>query len=569
MTGEPADTLEHERLAQLERTLALARAALALLVLALGVWQFPGSTAPPVTAEMIIAYNVYALVAAGLVGVSPPRPALGVLLHVCDMLWAVSMTAGIDAIASTSSVFFLFVLVSAAYRWGLWQTVSTALVTAVLQSVEAATTLFGLEPRPTAVQRAELLTWSTYLVGLACFLGYLADEQNRSRARAAAAARILAAVDSGGGFRTSLHRVLDALRTTLDAGEAAVFFEERGTGRIYQWSLRRTDTSVRLDERPAAERETWLFPLAGTARAWLLRRTRRGVAGVSDLVSRRRRIRRPVPVSAGLTFERRALVGMLHAGEEWTGRLIVSDPRRRTDTRTIDWLATLVTHLEPALYSLYLLRRLRSRVSAVERTRLARELHDGLVQTLVGIEMQIEVIRRRAAAGQRVDPDELLRIEQHLHAEVLTARDLMQRVRPVEFNPRDLPGRLADLAERFRRDAGIDVRFVCTFDEAELSPRLAAELLRISQEALVNVRKHSGASHVLIRFSASPSHWTLVIDDNGRGFEFTGRHTLDELDRTRRGPAVIKERVRGIRGGLILDSLPGRGSSLEITVPRT
>jgi two-component system nitrate/nitrite sensor histidine kinase NarX len=142
-------------------------------------------------------------------------------------------------------------------------------------------------------------------------------------------------------------------------------------------------------------------------------------------------------------------------------------------------------------------------------------------------------------------------------------------LKPVQVNPSDLAGRLAELAERFRRDTGIDAKFVSALDgDPDMSPRLARELVRITQEALVNVRKHSGASRVVVRFGASASHWLLVIEDDGGGFDLAGRHTLDDLDRARRGPVLIKERVRGVGGILVLDSLPGMGTSLEITIPR-
>jgi len=565
----PIDNLEPERRAQLERTLALARAGLGLLALALGLWQLPLFHAPALAGNIIIGYNLYALLAAVIVGIAGPFPAVGLVLHVCDTVWAVAITTGIETLASAASVFFLFVLVGAAYRWGLWQAIATSVAMATLQTALTSGALSGFTPPITEADKVESAAWSAYMVGLACLIGYLAGEQNRAHARASAAARALAAVDLAGGFRASLERVLNVLRSTFDARRVLLLLEERATGRIYRWSVTDTDPTARVDERPVSERETWFFALPATGRAWRLRRSRERVRGLSDVVTPTRRRRRLVELPAGAAFGSRVFVGVLSGGEDWTGRLLIIDPRRQTDRRAIDWLATLMTHLGAALYSLYLLRQLRSRVSAVERSRLARELHDGLIQALVGLEMQVEVVRRTAAAGRAPDAGDIARIQQQLHTEVLNARELMQQVRPLQFNPRDLPGRLADLADRFRRDTGIEVQFVCTLEEPELSPRLARELLQIAQEALVNVRKHSAASHVLIRFGASPSHWTLVIDDNGRGFEFTGRHTLDELDHTRRGPAVIKERVRGIRGGLVLDSLPGRGSSLEINVPRT
>ena len=145
----------------------------------------------------------------------------------------------------------------------------------------------------------------------------------------------------------------------------------------------------------------------------------------------------------------------------------------------------------------------------------------------------------------------------------------MQQLKPVELGVGDLPGRLASTADRFRRDTSIDTNFICDLDDVQIAPRVGREILRIAQEALVNVRKHSGARHVLLRFGAEGDHWRLTVDDDGQGFEFAGRYSLDQLDAERRGPVVIKERVRGLGGTLTVDSTPGRGTRLEVDVPRS
>ena len=93
-------------------------------------------------------------------------------------------------------------------------------------------------------------------------------------------------------------------------------------------------------------------------------------------------------------------------------------------------------------------------------------------------------------------------------------------------------------------------------------------MARIIQEALVNVRKHSQARSVLVRFAAEDGLWKLVIEDDGRGFEFSGRLSQAELDLSRRGPLVLKERVRSIGGELAIESVPGHGARLEIALPQ-
>jgi len=93
------------------------------------------------------------------------------------------------------------------------------------------------------------------------------------------------------------------------------------------------------------------------------------------------------------------------------------------------------------------------------------------------------------------------------------------------------------------------------------------ELGRIVQEALINIRKHSEARHILVSLGYNDGHCRIVIDDDGRGFGFAGRFSLQQLEANRQGPMVIKERIRNIGGGLTLESNPGRGSRLEIYLP--
>ena len=81
------------------------------------------------------------------------------------------------------------------------------------------------------------------------------------------------------------------------------------------------------------------------------------------------------------------------------------------------------------------------------------------------------------------------------------------------------------------------------------------------------MRKHAAARHVVVRLGRDEQRWLLSIDDDGRGFAFSGRLSQDDLDRQRRGPVVIKERVRAIGGELSVESEPGQGSRLTIVWP--
>ena len=210
----------------------------------------------------------------------------------------------------------------------------------------------------------------------------------------------------------------------------------------------------------------------------------------------------------------------------------------------------------------------RSRVGTIERARAARDLHDGVIQSLIGLEMHLEVLRHQAADRPAPLADELAHIQRLLRGEILNLRDLMLQMKPLELDPRRLQEFLVDLVERFRHQTGIAAHFVSELEEIPLRPRACAELGRIVQEALANVRKHSGAKNVLVRVTAQDGDWKVIIDDDGRGFPFTGRLDQAELDAARVGPVVIKERVRSMGGQLTIESSPEHGARLEITLPR-
>src|SRR5262249_42070815 len=93
------------------------------------------------------------------------------------------------------------------------------------------------------------------------------------------------------------------------------------------------------------------------------------------------------------------------------------------------------------------------------------------------------------------------------------------------------------------------------------------EIVRIVQESLVNVHKHGGARQVLVRLAEKTDRWELSVEDDGRGFDFEGRVTLDELDRIGRGPRIIKQRVRLLGGSLTIESNLTAGVKLTITLP--
>jgi two-component system nitrate/nitrite sensor histidine kinase NarX len=205
----------------------------------------------------------------------------------------------------------------------------------------------------------------------------------------------------------------------------------------------------------------------------------------------------------------------------------------------------------------------------MERARLAQHLHDGIIQSLIGLEMQIDLLRRTQTSSWNPHSllGELSRVQMLLHNEIANVREEMQRVKPLEVEPARLLDYMAGTVDRFRHEQGISASFAADCWEVFLPPRVCTEVARILQEALANVRKHSGAHNVLVRFARLNGHYKLCVEDDGCGFGFTGDLSYAELEASSICPLVIKEQVRTIGGELMIKSVKGSGARLEILIP--
>jgi len=201
----------------------------------------------------------------------------------------------------------------------------------------------------------------------------------------------------------------------------------------------------------------------------------------------------------------------------------------------------------------------------LERASLARELHDGVLNSLLGLEMRLHAL---ADLQEGSTARELRQIQDILLEEARKLRELMQRVKPVNVDAKSLRPRLMEIAQRFERDTGIRAKFVCDSSVVDIECSICGVVVRIVQEAFANVRKHSCATEVSIHLDRRDSNWQLTIEDNGVGFPYPGRFSQSKLKASGRGPLVIMECVDSIGGELTLESTTGRGSRLEITIPR-
>ena len=206
---------------------------------------------------------------------------------------------------------------------------------------------------------------------------------------------------------------------------------------------------------------------------------------------------------------------------------------------------------------------------ADERTRVARDLHDGLLQSFTGVVLQLETIHSTLEGN----PEEARRMITEAQAIIMAdQRELRRFVE--QLQPRaarreiafDFPARLEDLRTRFEKQWGMRIVFDVERIEPLVGGFLGQETFRLIHEAVTNSAKHGGASDVRVGVRTSAGEMHIEVVDNGTGFPFHGRLTLDQIRDSGGGPTVLAQRVHSLHGNLVVDSRDN-GSTVTISVP--
>ncbi len=198
-----------------------------------------------------------------------------------------------------------------------------------------------------------------------------------------------------------------------------------------------------------------------------------------------------------------------------------------------------------------------------ERQRIAADFHDGPLQSFISFQMRLEIIKKLLVRDQTAAAEELVQLQDLCKSQVNELRTFVRSMRPVDVDG-SLSATLRRVVQQFQKDTGVPCTFVSSDFVEPAEPEVSLELLQIVREALYNVQKHSAATRVAVTVEKSEDALQIAIEDNGTGFPFSGRFSLDELELLRLGPASIKRRVRTLGGDLLLDSRPGQGAGLRI-----
>src|SRR5262245_9249801 len=562
-----------------ERTVAIGRVLLGVSALAVNYLD-PSEPARQVALAygLLVAFTLYAVSMLVFLRSRHKVPrSLSIVAYVVGLTFGTTMTLFTGSPTNPFSIYIVCVLLAAAYRWGLAETVVTAVVSSALLITFAG--LSGVSSFP-PVHPIEFALSHSYFIILAVILGLLAEQERRRRKQLSLVARIASRPQAERGMFRTIQVAADELVRIFGTRHIRLVVDMPADDRCVVWDARPTRGNrlpeLQMREIDAAERDRYFVRTPPGDWALLRRVGGHPVAPYTlQILSEDRGsvYRAPyVPTDDPIeSMEFNALaIGSLLPTNGWFVRVFLVDPDLSAGIATVlETFRSLIFQLAPIMHNAHLSGSLRSRAGAIERGRIARELHDGVVQSLASMKLQLEGLGLRTGGRDEEIGRELGVLEQRLVEEMIGIREMMSRLSSNEVSPSDLIDTLAQVVDRFSRETGIVAQLTPSVEEIHLSPHACSEVVRIVQEALQNIRRHSGAKHAHVRLSTKDDWFILNIDDDGRGFPSIEERTWSRRPSETgwRTPRVINERVGYLGGRLTVNSSPAEGARLEISLP--
>lgn len=540
-----------------EHLIAAGRTVLACVSL-VAIWFDP--TQPThyadVAYKLLAGYGIYAALLwlwLARVAVLPAR--FGLLTHGVDLLFFVSLQVFTAASSSPFFVYFLFALVAASIRWPLRGVMWTG------AAVLVAFTGLGLASAPPFDEGLDVLYFlvrAGYLVvttGLLAYLGVCEQRLRSERARLTDWPQTVTAEGDVPGLLRRAAAILAVPRTILvwERADEPWLQVDSWSGGTFE-STRLPPGSLGAVVAPALQACVFLSADASSPSRVLVRRD--GRLAHHD--------GRPLDPA----LQARCRIGSVLAVPLWSssasGWLFAVDrPRMTSDDLLLGEL--VAREIAARLDRADLLRSLEQAGATRERERLAADLHDGLLQSLTGIDLKLERLREM----HPVLAPEIQDLQATIAAEHQELRAFVRGL-PGEAGspvaPFDLAGHLRALPERVMRESGVTVDVPASEVLEAIPPATGRSIVMMVREAVANAVRHGAASSVRVTVRVERGMAVLVIENDGRPFPFTGRYGDDELEARQIGPRSLQRRVRRLGGRLDLSS-GDTGVRVEIALP--
>jgi signal transduction histidine kinase len=235
-----------------------------------------------------------------------------------------------------------------------------------------------------------------------------------------------------------------------------------------------------------------------------------------------------------------------------------------TSTETLPLTELVAREIAASLDQLHVTRQLQDVAAGEERIRLARDLHDGVLQSLTGVRLEIRAVAGLEGLAAAIR-DRLVAIERALAGEQRELRFFIADLEPDVRTRNDSPlaHRLHALLKRIALEWKTPVTIRVADEMAPVSNRIEQAVPLMVHEAVVNALKHGHPSRVTVAVDGGPGELKIVVADDGRGFPFRGRYNHAALVEGHAGPKSLIDRVTALGGEMSIESTDA-GARVEL-----
>jgi PAS domain S-box-containing protein len=200
-----------------------------------------------------------------------------------------------------------------------------------------------------------------------------------------------------------------------------------------------------------------------------------------------------------------------------------------------------------------------------ERKRISRELHDVIAQTLMGINVHLASLKMAAAHDPEGLEQNIARTQQLVEHSMRIVHRFARELRPAALDDLGLIPALRTFVKHFGEETGIRVNLSAVEAAEQMDENKRTVLYRVAQEALTNIASHAQANQADVKIQKLDHAVCMTISDDGKGFQ--QERVLQNKKKRRLGLLGMRERVQMVRGSLIIQSAPGKGTTIRVQIP--
>jgi signal transduction histidine kinase len=562
-----------EAFSQTENIIALSRVLLAATTLAVVVVDPKQPSFQPDLGLLVLgSYVVFSFLALLLVRGGYVRPeSVSAPLVAADIAWIAVITLFTERGATPFFLLNTFVISSVSVRWGLRVSAPITVLLAFLYPALILAAGRWIDPEAFPFGRAHWFR-PVYLLALGYLIGYLGEHERRSKRKLGFMLDLTTAFRRQRAPGWGIARLM---RWTLDyfsAQGGVLVLRDPESGKYFTWNVVRRDGRLRIGLR-ITEQDPFPLPFAGVTEGFFANDVRpgTGTALCYDVMSgamQRRTIPPDLELPGAGAAEALLAAPVLLQRQQRGRAMLVRESGRKFTRDDLEFLLLLVNQAAAGVENVRLQEKAEEVAVLEERARIARDLHDGFIQSLAGIDLRVEACKLLLDRDPRRVPRELEELHQAVDRGYREVRHYLTVLRGTGSEAHDLCATLDRLAAEFSLRERLRVHVARPPANPGLPPATSYELMQIVREALRNALRHGHATQAVVKLATRPTHLYLIVRDNGRGFQ-NGNGTIDADGFLTPGaaPWSIRERAAGLGGVLRVWSQPGRGAEISIVIP--